>query len=163
QARLLGGLERGICFRRAEGDGASDRRMGTRMELRGVRDGAHRSPALGAGKARAQDLHRRAVDGDRGCRRRCRDDRGEPRRRGGLVWRRWGGPPRAGRSAGAPGGGAPPAALAEWPRAAALAGGAAVAAFVILLYPGLKTPRPTAEAGRQVVEAAAAASGSGNA
>lgn len=47
-----------------------------------------------------------------------------------------------------------PAGLAEWPRAAALAGGAAAAAFLLLLYPGLHTPKSSGEAGRRAVEAA---------
>ena len=49
-----------------------------------------------------------------------------------------------------------PAGLAEWPRAAMLAGGSAAAAFLLLLYPGLHTPKSSGEAGRRAVEAATA-------
>jgi protein-disulfide isomerase/uncharacterized membrane protein len=52
-----------------------------------------------------------------------------------------------------------PFGLPDWPRAAALAGGCAVAAFLVLLYPGLNTPRSTSEAGRRAVAAAAKSSG----
>lgn len=48
-----------------------------------------------------------------------------------------------------------PFGLPDWPRAAALAAGCAVAAFLVLLYPGLRTPKSTAEAGRRAVAAAA--------
>jgi protein-disulfide isomerase len=41
------------------------------------------------------------------------------------------------------------------PRAAALAGGAALGAFLLLLYPGLHTPGSSGEAGRRAVEVAA--------
>ncbi len=53
-----------------------------------------------------------------------------------------------------------PAGLPQWPRAAALAGGVAGAAFLLLLYPGLQTPRSTEEAGRRAVETAARSSDS---
>ncbi len=42
-------------------------------------------------------------------------------------------------------------------RGAVLAAGSALAAFLLLLYPGLHTPRTSGEAGRSAVEAAAAA------
>lgn len=42
-------------------------------------------------------------------------------------------------------------------RGAALAGGAAAAAFVLLLYPGLHTPKTSGESGREAVAAAAGA------
>jgi len=45
-------------------------------------------------------------------------------------------------------------AVGEWGRGGALAGGCAAAAFVLLLYPGLHTPRSDAEAGRRAVAAA---------
>jgi serine/threonine-protein kinase len=61
-----------------------------------------------------------------------------------IAWRGW----RAG-------GG-----LADWRRGAALAAGAAAAAFLLLLYPGLRTPRSTGEAGRRAVEEAARPTGS---
>jgi serine/threonine-protein kinase len=51
---------------------------------------------------------------------------------------------RRGRPAGAP----------DWGRGAVLAGGCAAAAFVLLLYPGLRTPKSSGERGRQAVEAA---------
>jgi serine/threonine-protein kinase len=49
--------------------------------------------------------------------------------------------------------------LADWRRGATLAAGAASAAFLLLLYPGLRTPRSTGEAGRRAVEAAARPTG----
>jgi len=52
-----------------------------------------------------------------------------------------------------------PAGPSEWPRAAALSGGAAMAAFLLLLYPGLHTPKSSGEAGRRAVEAAARPAG----
>ena len=52
------------------------------------------------------------------------------------------------------------AGLPEWPRATALAAGAATAAFFLLLYPGLHTPRTSGEAGRRAVEDAAGPSDS---
>ena len=51
-----------------------------------------------------------------------------------------------------------PFGLPDWPRAAALAGGCAVAAFLVLLYPGVNTPRSTGEPGRRAVAAAAKSS-----
>ncbi len=48
-----------------------------------------------------------------------------------------------------------PAGLGPWPQAAVLAGVVAGAAFLLLLYPGLSTPRSTEEAGRRAVETAA--------
>ena len=51
-----------------------------------------------------------------------------------------------------------PAGIPEPGRGAMLAGGLAVAAFVLLLYPGMKTPRPTGEVGRRAIEAAASSS-----
>jgi serine/threonine-protein kinase len=45
--------------------------------------------------------------------------------------------------------------LAGWPRAAGLSGASAAAAFLLLLYPGLHTPRSMGESGRRAVEAAA--------
>jgi len=51
------------------------------------------------------------------------------------------------------------AGLPEWPRAAALAGGAATAVFLLLLYPGLHTPKSSGEAGRRAVEASARPAG----
>jgi serine/threonine-protein kinase len=51
------------------------------------------------------------------------------------------------------------AGLPEKGRAAALSLGFAAAAFVLLLYPGLRTPKVSGEAGRRAVEEAAAAAG----
>jgi protein-disulfide isomerase len=51
-----------------------------------------------------------------------------------------------------------PFGLPQLPKAAALAGGCAVAAFLLLLYPGLRTPKSSGEAGRRAVAAAAAVS-----
>jgi serine/threonine-protein kinase len=52
-----------------------------------------------------------------------------------------------------------PAGVPEWGRGAALAGGCAAAAFILLLYPGLRTPKSTGERGRQAVEAASRPAG----
>lgn len=48
-------------------------------------------------------------------------------------------------------------------RGATLAAGAAIASFLLLLYPGLRTPRTTGEAGRRAIEAAAAGGETGGA
>jgi serine/threonine-protein kinase len=53
--------------------------------------------------------------------------------------------------------------LPEWRRAAALAGGAAAVAFVVLLYPGLHTPKSSGEAGRRAVEASGTGPGTDSA
>jgi serine/threonine-protein kinase len=47
------------------------------------------------------------------------------------------------------------AGLPNGPKAAVLAGGTALAAYLVLLYPGLRTPRMSGEAGRRAVEAVA--------
>ena len=49
--------------------------------------------------------------------------------------------------------------MPEAGRGAMLAGGLAVATFVLLLYPGMKTPKSTGEAGRQAIQTAAERSG----
>jgi serine/threonine-protein kinase len=54
-----------------------------------------------------------------------------------------------------------PPGLPELGRGAALAGGVTVAAFLLLLYPGLRTPRSSGEAGRQAIAAAASRSVAG--
>jgi protein-disulfide isomerase len=52
-----------------------------------------------------------------------------------------------------------PPGVADWRRGAGLAAGCAAAAFLLLLYPGLRTPRSTDERGRQAVEAASRPAG----